>query len=283
MATDIRLRAERKAGALLRAMAESGARDAGEGGNRKSRSREATVKLDDLGVTKSQSSRWQQLSALDEAAFAARVATAKKNALHCVEATREERNAAKAGRSRDARGGRWRHYPTSTTEEIAARDVAAIAAPLRSGFSLLRRHPLFQPSDPARRADLGRRFDRIRNGEDAARNTPSAADLVDHLDCERALSIEELRGARLRSDNIGKLGLGAAHVADRIVQDVNRVGDRNGPTIALIGIDKRREHVGDLCLARVFPGAPEALNLAHSGLMVGLIANRANIHLVLPN
>jgi hypothetical protein len=53
-ATDIRLRAERKAGQFLKDMAEKGERGAGKGGNRKSRFREGIVKLNDLNVSKKQ-------------------------------------------------------------------------------------------------------------------------------------------------------------------------------------------------------------------------------------
>lgn len=65
----IRLRAERKAGQLLKEMAVKGERDA-SGGNRKPWSSDTTMvskaKLSDLGISKDQSSKFQQL-ALQEA------------------------------------------------------------------------------------------------------------------------------------------------------------------------------------------------------------------------
>jgi hypothetical protein len=80
-ATDIRLRAERRAGELLAEMAESGERDTGKGNrNPALKSLYATPKLADLGVTKTQSSRWQQLAKLPEAVFEKKVEAAKVKA-----------------------------------------------------------------------------------------------------------------------------------------------------------------------------------------------------------
>ena len=78
-ATEIRLRAERRAGAMLAEMAERGDRDDGRGNrNPTLKSQAATPKLADLGITKWQSSRWQQLAALSEPEFEGRVGRARR-------------------------------------------------------------------------------------------------------------------------------------------------------------------------------------------------------------
>jgi N6-adenosine-specific RNA methylase IME4 len=81
-ATEIRLRAERRAGELLTKMAERKERET-KGGDRRSKSQAATLiapKLSDLGINKTQSSRWQKLAALPEDRFEAKVEGASKRA-----------------------------------------------------------------------------------------------------------------------------------------------------------------------------------------------------------
>jgi N6-adenosine-specific RNA methylase IME4 len=161
-ATDIKLRAERKAGAILRFMRESGERARGGGDLAKNRT---LATLADIGVNKDQSSRWQKLAALDEATFEKRASMIRRQAARSIEATPAERLAEMQAKrnQRELELGRkqiawptrrygviladpeWRfephsretgmsraadnHYSTSTTADIAARDVASIAAP----------------------------------------------------------------------------------------------------------------------------------------------------------
>jgi N6-adenosine-specific RNA methylase IME4 len=110
-ATEIRLQAERRAGKLLAKMKENGERDNGKGGDRKSRSPAATVKalkLSDLGVTKTQSSRWQRIAGLDPQAFESSVAVARRKAasgLDTIHRELKQREDRAAYAARVERGG----------------------------------------------------------------------------------------------------------------------------------------------------------------------------------
>jgi DNA N-6-adenine-methyltransferase (Dam) len=75
-ATELRLEAERKGGALLAKMKESGERR-GDGRPWDNGSDERPLKLADLKITKTQASKWQQLAALPDEKFEIRVEHAK--------------------------------------------------------------------------------------------------------------------------------------------------------------------------------------------------------------
>lgn len=89
-ATEIKVRAERRAGEMLRQSAESGERAGqSEGGKRAAAERwgsssQASTShaptLDEIGITKDQSSRWQQLASMPDEHFETAVATAKDTA-----------------------------------------------------------------------------------------------------------------------------------------------------------------------------------------------------------
>jgi hypothetical protein len=81
-ASEIRLRAERRAGELLKEMVKRGERD--PGGRGRVECRPAT-QLADLDVTKSQSSRWQKLADLPEPVFEAHVTETRKRLEHSLD------------------------------------------------------------------------------------------------------------------------------------------------------------------------------------------------------
>lgn len=72
-AAEMRLRAERKAGAMLGSLKL-------HGGNHRSKSPRVTLKLEALGISRNQSVRWQRLAAISEAEFAKYLAAAKRDA-----------------------------------------------------------------------------------------------------------------------------------------------------------------------------------------------------------
>lgn len=76
-ATEIKVRAERQAGAMLSAAKTSGEL-AASGGSMKKESPPPT--LSDVGITKDQSSRWQSLASMTDEHFETAVATAKDTA-----------------------------------------------------------------------------------------------------------------------------------------------------------------------------------------------------------
>ncbi len=81
-ATEIKVRAERRAGEMLRESAQRGERMSGDGKvNQHNRGSHAdTPTLADIGITPMQSSRWQSLASMSEDHFETAVATAKDTA-----------------------------------------------------------------------------------------------------------------------------------------------------------------------------------------------------------
>ena len=86
-ATEIKVRAERRAGQML---AEMPKRDGGQAMRAKALSHDATElppTLDDMGITRSDSSRWQKLAGISDEKFEAAVAAAKDAAGQVTTAT----------------------------------------------------------------------------------------------------------------------------------------------------------------------------------------------------
>jgi protein gp37 len=89
-ATEIRLRAERRAGELLAEMEKNKGAVPGKTGRKGKPVLDPTPKLADLGVSKTQSSRWQSLAALDSKTFESQLAAARKKALNGLDKVHRE-------------------------------------------------------------------------------------------------------------------------------------------------------------------------------------------------
>ena len=118
-ATEIRMHAERRAGEMLHEMKERGER-AKPGDKESGRGKKPLSKLTlaDLGINKTQSSRWQALAALDDSHFEHKVETASKRAYDNM--TRRILKADKIERAQERHRNTMQHGCTVT-------DLVAIA------------------------------------------------------------------------------------------------------------------------------------------------------------
>jgi hypothetical protein len=87
-ATEIRLRAERRAGELLKEMAQAGERAV----RKNMKSQPATSKLSDLNINKSQSSRWQKLADIPDNDFEELVNHTKQKAAAAVDRAQQPKS-----------------------------------------------------------------------------------------------------------------------------------------------------------------------------------------------
>jgi N6-adenosine-specific RNA methylase IME4 len=157
-ATEIRLRAERRAGEMISALGE-------RRGQRSKTSTDGSLPSNkDIGVTDKQSYLWQKLGALAQEDFERRVAEAQKRAVDSIESTSEERKIEKQRKRAEHEANlahqiralptkkfgvilsdpAWKfipwsddtgsdrsasnHYATSRLDEIKSRDVESISA-----------------------------------------------------------------------------------------------------------------------------------------------------------
>jgi hypothetical protein len=162
-ATEIRLRAERRAGELLRDAEKAKPRGSNQH-KHKDRSHAATdpPTLAELGINKSQSSRWQKLAEIDGGEFEDVVARARQGASAALD---------RAQRPKPAPEPKPKPKPKPDVAAVVATCVRSVKSALRAALSAL------DPKlDSEGRLDL---FDQI---ETAIRAIRAEAAGLDHLD-----------------------------------------------------------------------------------------------------
>lgn len=152
-ATDLRKRAERRAGELLRQMKANGERDNGKGNrNPILKSQAVTPKLTDLGITKSQSSEWQRLARLPEPEFERIIDAAKAKVITALDGRGRPDAAARRGQPNRDGPDFWPtpaclttalvrhvlpHLPAAVIWECAAGDERLANAMVAAGRSVI--------------------------------------------------------------------------------------------------------------------------------------------------
>jgi hypothetical protein len=160
-------------------MAEKGERD--PGGRGRIELRPAT-QLSDLGVTKSQSSRWQKLADLPEPAFEAHVTETRKRLEHSLDKTGAHAPAAKAPRTKKA--PRSKIVPTESSANVPDNVPLPVVAKAELAGSIADFLAL-QEENRQLRADLEqaqRRLDAWNNGVGDNDVLPTPAALIAMLD-----------------------------------------------------------------------------------------------------
>jgi hypothetical protein len=122
-ATEIRLRAERRAGELLKDMAQAGKRAV----RKNMKSQPATSKLSDLNLNKSQSSRWQKLADVPPDDFEELVANAQQKAGAAVDRAQQPKPKPEPKPKPKPK----RKQPGGNGADIAAACIAEVAAIVR--------------------------------------------------------------------------------------------------------------------------------------------------------
>jgi hypothetical protein len=144
-ATEIRLRAERRAGELLRDMAQAGDRAV----RKNMKSQPATSKLSDLNINKSQSSRWQKLAENTDDEFEEMVTRAKQKACDAVDHAQQPKQKPKPKPEPEPKR---KHPAKGNGADIAATCIAEVVTIVRAAIFKINAEKLSGFLDELRKA-----------------------------------------------------------------------------------------------------------------------------------
>src|SRR5882672_10093310 len=103
---------------------------------------------------------------------------------------------------------------------------------------------------------------------------------MDHLNGQGPLSAQDLRCARARTEQFGKLRLRMPTLFDEISQHVDRVDARgiDRPMLILIFFDKRRKNVELVTILCSGIGIPQPIDFGYRGVIICLAPDWADFH-----
>src|SRR5450631_3673846 len=116
-------------------------------------------------------------------------------------------------------------------------------------------------------------------------NLPVFAELVDHIDGERAPTRENFRCARARSQNLGQFRLSMAELLDGIVEYVDWVEARvdvDRPSLRLVYFNECEEYVEPVAFLGALRGTPAGLDLGQGGAVIFVGTDRSDLHQMVP-
>src|SRR5215471_12085386 len=114
-------------------------------------------------------------------------------------------------------------------------------------------------------------LDLVRTDKEVGGNFPRLADLVDHLDRKRAPAGQNFRGTRARSEEFRQLSLSVTEFVDGVAEHVDRVEipvDVDRPSLRLIDVDQREQHIELVALLSALRRAPTGFDLRERRAMV---------------
>src|SRR5438067_353046 len=100
---------------------------------------------------------------------------------------------------------------------------------------------------------------------------------MDHLDGERAAAGQSFGGSRSRAQKVCQFCLCMPELIDGIserVDGIERLVDRDRPSLCLVDVDKRQEHIELVALLRALWCAPTRLDRGERIAVVLVRANR---------
>src|ERR1700680_3686196 len=126
-------------------------------------------------------------------------------------------------------------------------------------------------------AGSGGSLDLVGTNQKVGRNFPRLADLVDHLDRERAPTRKNFRGTRPRAQEFCQLRLSVPELVDRIPEHIDRIEsplDFDRPSLCLVDVDQREEHIELVAFLRSLRCTPTGLDRSKRRAVILVRANR---------